>query len=105
MTVRVGPRVRKQHFADAEPALAALRAGLDGAERLDTSSVLGREYAPSEQVAARGEIRGPSRRRAGADVHGDGGVQAWTGWLRRRPLEPRDGETPWDALLREVRGA
>jgi hypothetical protein len=105
VTVRVGPRVRKQHFADAEPALAALRAGLDGAERLDTSSVLGREYAPSEQVSARGEIRGPSRRRAGADVHGDGSVEAWTGWLRRRALEPRDGETAWDALLREVRGA
>ena len=105
MTVRVGPRVRKEHFADAEPALAALRAGLDEARSLGTTSVLGREYAPSEQVAARGEIRGPSRRRAGADVHGDGGVQAWTGWLRRRPLEPRDGETPWDALLREVRGA
>ena len=104
--MRVGPRVRKQHFADAEPALAALRAGLD--ERRGASaptSVLGREYAPSEQVAARGEIRGPSRRRAGADVHGDGSVEAWTGWLRRRPLEPRDGETPWDALLREVRGA
>ena len=79
--------------------------GSTSAERLDTSSVLGREYAPSEQVSARGEIRGPSRRRAGADVHGDGSVQAWTGWLRRRPLEPRDGETPWDALLREVRGA
>ena len=104
--MRVGPRVRKQHFADAEPALAAMRAGLDERRGASTpTSVLGREYAPSQQVAARGEIRGPSRRRAGADVHGDGSVQAWTGWLRRRPLEPRDGETPWDALLREVRGA
>ena len=103
--MRVGPRVRKEHFAEAEPALAALRAQLEAAGTLGTTSVLGREYAPAEQVAARGEIRGPSRRRAGADVHGDGSVEAWTGWLRRRALEPRDGETAWDALLREVRGA
>ena len=87
-----------------EPALAALRAHLDEAGGLGPASLLGREYAPSQRVAARGEIRGPSRHRAGADVHGDGSVEAWTGWLRRRPLEPRDGETPWDALRREVRG-
>ncbi len=104
--MRVGPSVRKEHFADAEPALAALRSRLeDEAVRLEPASLLGREYAPSQQVAARGEIRGPSRRRAGADMRGDGTVEAWTGWLRRRALEPRDGETPWDALLREVRGA
>jgi len=103
--VRVGPRVRKEHFADAEPALAALRAGLDEAGDLGTTSVLGREYAAAQQVAARGEIRGPSRRRAGVDVHGDGSVEAWSGWLRRSVLEPRDRETPWDAVLREVGGA
>ena len=101
MTVRVGPRVRKQHFADAEPALAALRAGLDGAERLDTSSVLGREYAPSEQVSARGEIRGPSRRRAGADVRGDGSVQAWTG---RAAPAPAGAARRRDAVGRAAAG-
>jgi hypothetical protein len=65
--------------------------------------VLGREYDPAQQVAARGEIRAPGRRRAGADLRGDGTVEAWTGRLRRTALVPRDGETPWDALLREVR--
>ncbi len=66
--------------------------------------MLGREYEPAQQVAARGEIRGPSRRRAGVDVHGDGRVEAWSGRLRRSVLEPRDRETPWDAVLREVQG-
>jgi hypothetical protein len=82
-----------------------MRAALDGVDRLEATSALGRDYAPGDRVAARAELRGPSRRRAGADVHGDGRVAAWTGWMRRRPLEPRDGETPWDALAREVQGA
>jgi hypothetical protein len=103
VTVRAGPRVRRERFADAEPALAALRAHLDDVAGLAPASVLGRRYEPSQQVAARGEIRGPSRRRAGADVRGDGTVETWTGWLRRTVLVPHDGETPWDALLREVR--
>jgi hypothetical protein len=103
--VRAGPRVRRERFADAEPALAALRAHLDEVGRLGPAKALGREYDPAQRVAARAEIRGPSRRRAGADLHGDGTVEAWTGWLRRRALEPRGGETPWDALGREVRGA
>jgi hypothetical protein len=102
--VRVGPRVRKQRFADAGAAVEAMRAQLQDADTLGPASVLGREYEPAQQIAARGEIRGPSRRRAGADVHGDGHVEAWIGWLRRTPLEPRDGETPWDAVLREVQG-
>jgi hypothetical protein len=103
--VRTGPRVRKERFADAEPALAALRAHLEESGALGTVSVLGRRYEAEQRVAARGEIRGPGRRRAGADVHGDGSVEAWTGWLRRTPLVPEHGETPWDALLREVRAA
>jgi hypothetical protein len=102
--VRAGPRVRKERFADAEPAVAAMRAQLQDVETLGPATVLGREYQPEQRVAARGEIRGPSRRTAGADIHGDGHVEAWAGRLRRRVLEPRDGETPWDAVLREVRG-
>ena len=103
--MRVGPRVRKEHFADAEPALAALRAHLEDTGGLDSVSVLGREYDPADLVAARGEIRGPGRRRAGADLRGDGTVEAWKGWLRRTVLVPAEDETPWDALLREVRGS
>jgi hypothetical protein len=63
---------------------------------------LGRDYEPGEQVAVRGELRGPGGVRAGVDVRGDGAVVAFTGVVRRRPLKPRDREDAWDALRREL---
>jgi hypothetical protein len=109
LTVRVGPKVRRERFDAPGPALDALQARLDelrpGA-RLDTTRVLSREYTPAEQVAARAELRGPRRVsavRGGADVRGDGSVEAWTGWVRRRPVEARDDETQVQALRRELR--
>ncbi len=66
-----------------------------------------REFEPAERVAARLEIstggtfRGTS---AGVDVMGDGAVVAFAGGVRRRPLEPLAGETPFDAIRRELAG-
>jgi hypothetical protein len=60
-----------------------------------------REYTPSQQVAARVELRGPGVR-AGADVRGDGTVHPYVGRFLRRPLEARDDETPYAALRRAV---
>jgi hypothetical protein len=108
LTVRVGPRVSRERFDAPGPALDALRRRLDDVAPLGATRALSREYAPEEQVAARGEIRGPGRLvpgvRAGADVRGDGSVEAWTGWLRRTAVEPRDGEDAV-AALRRVLGA
>jgi hypothetical protein len=106
--VRAGPRVRKERFAEAGPALAALQErllSLAGQSGRDPVSVLGRDYDPVRQVAVRGEVRGPGLTglRGGADVRGDGSVEAWTGWLRRTVVVPREDETPWDALRRELR--
>jgi hypothetical protein len=104
--VRVGPRVSRERFDAPGPALDALRTRLEEVRPLRTARALTREYAPAEQVAARGEIRGPGRLlasvRAGADVRGDGTVEAWTGWLRRTTVEPRDDEDAMAALRRVV---
>ncbi|MEA2177245.1 MAG: hypothetical protein QOG77_542 [Solirubrobacteraceae bacterium] len=108
LTVRVGPKVRRERFDAPGPAFDALQGALHelpATARLRTTRVLTREYSPEDQVAARAELRAPgllSTVRGGADVRGDGSVQAWTGWLRRSPVEPRDGETQIQALRREL---
>jgi hypothetical protein len=106
LTVRVGPRVSRERFGAPGPALEALRARLEEVGPLRTARALTREYAPAEQVAARGEIRGPGRLlpsvRAGVDVRGDGSAETWTGWLRRTPVEARDDEDAMAALRRVI---
>jgi hypothetical protein len=98
ITVRTGPRVehaRPHSAAEAlEELFARTRVAIAGARR-GTVDLRYRRYEPSEQVVARAELRGPRGLRAGLDVHGDGDVQAWTGRLRRRPLE---GDDPFDAV-------
>jgi hypothetical protein len=104
VTVRTGPKVERVRAATAEEALDALELHARAAanvERCRAVDVRVRRFEAGDQVAARAEISGPGVR-AGADVRGDGRVEAWTGRIRRRRLEPEDGETPYDALRRTV---
>jgi hypothetical protein len=109
LTVRSGPRVERHAFSGLPEALAAL----DGRARALAEEAPGRgvdtkikRFAPGEQVVARLELAGPERPvasiRAGLDVRGDGSVEAYRGRVRRRPIVPERGETPFAALSREL---
>jgi len=100
--VRRGPKVDKHAAGTLDAALSLLeqraRAAATGPGR-DTVDLHVRRFEPVQQVAARAELRGAGVR-AGVDVRGDGSVEAWTGRVRRRLVEPRDGEDAYAALRR-----
>ncbi len=104
VVVRHGSKVEKLDAGSLEAALSLLerraRAVADGPGR-STVDLRVRRFEPAQQVAARAELRGGGVR-AGVDVRGDGSAEAWTGRIRRRPVEPRDGEDAYAALRRVV---
>jgi hypothetical protein len=104
VTVRTGPKVEHVRAEGLEEALDAVELHGRAAANTERRSAVDtrvRRYEAGDQVAARVELRGPGVA-AGVDVRGDGGVQAWTGRLRRRPLELAEDETPFEALRRAV---
>jgi hypothetical protein len=105
--VRRTGRTEKSRFGTLAEALDALETELRAAATVvrgapTVKRALGREYEPAQQVAVRGELRGPGGLRAGVDVRGDGSMEAFTGQLLRRPVEARDREDAWSALRRVV---
>lgn len=104
VTVRNGAKVERLRAATLPEALELLESETRVAAtttRRGTVDVRIRRFEAGDQVAARAELRGPGTR-AGFDVRGDGTVQAWTGRMRRRLVEPEGRETPFDALRRVV---
>ena len=101
VTVRRGPRVERERFGDVAEALAFVeRRGRELESSADAGVVkvpLARHFDPVQQVVARIEVAG-----AGIDVRGDGSSEAWTGRVRRRLIHCRGGESPYDALRREL---
>ena len=107
LKLRSGPKVEHQRFDSRDPALDALEQELRVSaqtERRATVDLRYREFTPMQQVAVRGELSGPRGLRAGIDLRGDGSAEAFTGRLRRRLVEQRDGESPYDALRRVLAG-
>lgn len=103
----MGPKVEHERFDDADAAAAAVEQrlrGMGGDARRAARSVLGREFAPAQQVAARAEVGGPRRVRAGIDLRGDGSAEAWTGRVFRRLVELEPGEDAYAALRRVLTG-
>ena len=106
VTVRTGPRVERSRAETLEEALDALEAGTRAAAvaegRRGTVDLRYRRFEPEEQVVTRAELSGPGRVHGGLDVRGDGTVEAWTGRIRRRRVEPEGRETPYQALRRTL---
>jgi hypothetical protein len=107
LTVRTGPKVERVKTDSLDEALDALelhaRAAANTERRAPVDLRL-RRYEPGDQIAVRAELRGPGVF-AGIDVRGDGTVGAWTGRVRRRPVEPEDDESPYEALRRALQSA
>ena len=104
VTVRTGPRVEKLQAGSLNEALELLEAETRVAATTTWRGTIDarfRTFEPADQVATRAELRGP-RVRAGLDVRGDASVQAWTGRVRRSPVEPEAGEDAYAALRRVV---
>jgi hypothetical protein len=108
VSVRAGGKVRKQQHRGLDEALRELeREGREleaGADARPQGGTFLRRLEPVQIVVARVELSGPGRLRGGVDVRGDGSSEAFTGRLRRRVVERRDGESPYDALRRELAG-
>jgi len=105
ITVRSGAKVRNERARGLDDALSAVeRNGRDledGASAREVNA-LTRKFEPVQQVVGRIELAGPGRLRAGVDVRGDGSAEAFTGRLKRKLVEQRAGESPYDALRREL---
>jgi hypothetical protein len=100
LVVRLKGRVEREKYRTLEEALDALEARGRELQRTTRSrpvdtKVLGR-YEPAQQVSARLELRG----RGGVDIRGDGSASAFTGRLRRLPVQERGTESPYEALRR-----
>ena len=105
VVVRTGPKVDKHEAATLAEALELLESrarAVAAGTHLHTVDLRVRRFEPVQQVAARAELRGGGVR-AGVDVRGDGSAEAWTGRIRRRLIEPRDGEDAFASLRRVVK--
>jgi hypothetical protein len=107
VVVRSGAKVERLKLESLDAALDALVAraeelsGEANAREVDLKVL--RKFDPVQQVTARLELAGPGRLRAGVDVRGDGSVESYTGRLRRKLIQQRDGESAYEALRRATR--
>ena len=105
LTTRSGSSVERERHDSLDEALHALeRQGREIERTADAKPVGGalmRRIEPARQVLARLELRGHGVS-GGVDVRGDGSSEAFVGRLRRRLVEPRAGESSYDALRRAL---
>jgi len=103
VTVRYGPDVSRHgfdNFDDAMEALEAATAEVLGDDPLKTVKAF-RDYTPDQLVKARIEISGKglfSPPTAGVDIQGDGGMLAFSGGLKRKPLKANSRKQVFNAI-------
>jgi hypothetical protein len=103
LTTRHGSQVRRESFATLDEVMGALERSVRDIRRegpLQEINAL-RDYEPGRQVRARLELSSGGLfrgREAGLDVMGDGSLVPYVGVVSKRKLEPRDGQTAFDAL-------
>jgi len=92
VTVRHGSKVGREKFDSLDEAIDDARRRVDEIRREDRLPAISfiRDFSPDQRVAARIEISGPGLFRApegGIDVLGDGSAIAYTGAMRKEPIE------------------
>ena len=106
ITTRWGAKVRHERTDALDSALASVEDQARDLAREARGTAVGgaliRKFEPVQQVVGRVELSGPKRLRAGVDVRGDGSAEAYTGRLRRRLVDQRPDESPYDALRRAL---
>jgi len=101
--IRHGSRVKRESFEELDSAIAAMERHSREIRRegpLDHINAI-RDFEPGQRVHARLELStgGPLRgREAGMDVMGDGALVPYVGVVRKRRLEPPDGQSPFEAV-------
>ena len=104
VTIRSGPRVKRERFGELPAALEALEhRGREREQKADAHGIdqkVGRRFDPVQQVVARLELVGRGRLRGGVDVRGDGSSEPYLGKLRRRLVFQREDESAYEALRR-----
>ncbi len=109
LTVRHGPEVNRERFDSLDAAVKALRRHAEAIRSEGPLKKVGslRDFEPGEQVHARLEISSGGLLRghdAGLDVMGDGSYIPYRGGMRRRHLDPRNGQTPFEAVGEALAG-
>lgn len=107
LIVRVDSSVSRRGFDQLDDAIAAAEAATDEALRDGPMGKVRafRNYEPGQLVKARIEISGKGLifpPTAGLDIQGDGGMQPFTGGVRRKPLEANTRKQAFYAIRKAL---
>lgn len=107
VTIRHGSRVGREKFDSLAEALGEARRRVNEVQRdggLPTITAF-RKHTPGQRVEARIEISGPGffrSREGGIDVMGDGNAIAYTGAIRKEPIEAESLDDALDSLRQRL---